>query len=46
MYDFNYQRPGSVADAASALSGAEDGKLVAGGILIPTMKQRLAQPVT
>ncbi len=45
MYDFNYQRPGSVADAASALSGAEDGKLVAGGMtLIPTMKQRLAQP--
>ncbi len=45
MYDFNYHKPGSLADAASALAGAEDGKIVAGGMtLIPTMKQRLAQP--
>lgn len=45
MYDFNYQRPGSVSDAADALAGAEDGVLVAGGMtLIPTLKQRLASP--
>lgn len=45
MYDFNYHKPGSVADAASAVGGADDGKLVAGGMtLLPTMKQRLASP--
>jgi len=45
MYDFGYHRPGSVAEAAQALKGAEDGKLVAGGqTLIPTLKQRLAAP--
>lgn len=45
MYDFNYHRPSSVADAVSALGGADDGKLVAGGqTLLPTMKQRLASP--
>ena len=45
MYDFNYQRPGSVDAAAAALKGADDGQLVAGGMtLIPTIKQRLAQP--
>jgi carbon-monoxide dehydrogenase medium subunit len=45
MYNFNYHRPGSVDDAAKALAGAEDGKLLAGGMtLIPTLKQRLAQP--
>ncbi|MBI3711043.1 MAG: xanthine dehydrogenase family protein subunit M [Proteobacteria bacterium] len=46
MYEFNYQRPKSLADAAKALKSAGDGgKLVAGGqTLIPTLKQRLAQP--
>ena len=45
MYDFNYHRPGSVGDAAAALAKASDGKLVAGGMtLIPTLKQRLANP--
>ena len=45
MYNFSYHRPSSVAEAATALSGADDGKLVAGGMtLIPTMKQRLAEP--
>ena len=45
MYNFNYQRPGSLDDAIKALGAAEDGKLVAGGMtLLPTMKQRLAQP--
>ncbi len=45
MYEFNYHKPGSVADAASAVAGADDGKLVAGGMtLLATMKQRLASP--
>ncbi|MEZ5667071.1 MAG: xanthine dehydrogenase family protein subunit M [Alphaproteobacteria bacterium] len=45
MYNFAYHRPSSLAEAASAISGASDGKLLAGGMtLIPTMKQRLAEP--
>jgi len=45
MYDFNYHRPSTLADAAKALQGASEGKLVAGGMtLIPTLKQRLAKP--
>jgi carbon-monoxide dehydrogenase medium subunit len=45
MYDFAYHKPSSVADAVAARSGAEDGTYVAGGqTLIPTLKQRLAQP--
>ena len=45
MYDFTYHRPSSLADAAKTLSGASDGKLLAGGhTLIPTLKQRLASP--
>ncbi|MGH6959084.1 MAG: FAD binding domain-containing protein, partial [Dongiaceae bacterium] len=45
MNNFGYHRPASVADAAKALQGASDGKLVAGGMtLIPTLKQRLASP--
>lgn len=43
MHNFDYHRPGSLADAAKRLSG--EAKLVAGGMtLIPTLKQRLAQP--
>ena len=45
MYDFTYHRATSLDDALSVLAGAEDGKLLAGGMtLIPTLKQRLAQP--
>ncbi|MCG8546128.1 MAG: xanthine dehydrogenase family protein subunit M [Alphaproteobacteria bacterium] len=45
MYDFAYHRADSVADALEKLKAAEDGKLVAGGMtLIPTLKQRLANP--
>lgn len=45
MYNFEYRNASSVADAAKQLSSATDGKLVAGGMtLIPTLKQRLAQP--
>ena len=43
MYNFDVVRPGSVADAAKALSG--EAKVLAGGhTLIPTLKQRLANP--
>jgi len=43
MHNFDYHRPTSLADAAKQLSG--EAKLVAGGMtLIPTLKQRLAQP--
>jgi len=45
MYDFGYHRPTSLAEASKALQGAREGKLLAGGhTLIPTLKQRLAQP--
>jgi len=45
MQAFNYHRPASLADAAKALAGASDGKIVAGGqTLLPTMKQSLAAP--
>ena len=45
MYNFNYHRPSSLADAAKTVQSAEEGKLVAGGMtLIPTLKQRLAKP--
>jgi carbon-monoxide dehydrogenase medium subunit len=44
MYEFNYHKPASLADAATLLGG-EEAKLVAGGMtLIPTLKQRLAKP--
>jgi len=45
MYSFEYHRPASVDEAVELLGKAEDGKLVAGGhTLIPTLKQRLANP--
>jgi carbon-monoxide dehydrogenase medium subunit len=45
MYNFDYIRPSTVAEAAQALSGNSDATLVAGGhTLIPTLKQRLAKP--
>ncbi len=45
MYNFNYQRAASLDDALKAAAAAEDPKYLAGGMtLIPTMKQRLAQP--
>jgi len=45
MYAFDYHKPSSVADAVKALKSADDGKFMAGGqTLIPTLKQRLAQP--
>ena len=45
MYNFAYHRPKSVADAVAAFKKAADGKYIAGGhTLVPTLKQRLAQP--
>jgi carbon-monoxide dehydrogenase medium subunit len=45
MYSFNYQKAGSAEEAASAVGSAEDGRFLAGGMtLLPTLKQRLAQP--
>ena len=44
MYNFDYVRPGSLADAVQALK-AEDAQALGGGqTLIPTLKQRLASP--
>lgn len=45
MYDFAYQKPGSLAEAVAELSGDADAKALAGGMtLIPVLKQRLARP--
>jgi carbon-monoxide dehydrogenase medium subunit len=45
MYSFNYNRPGSVADAVGAVGRMPEAKYLAGGqTLLPTMKQRLAKP--
>src|SRR5689334_7823960 len=45
MYTFEYHKPANVAEASALLDKVEDGKLIAGGqTLIPTLKQRLAQP--
>ena len=47
MYDFAYQKPGSLADAVEALSGDTDAKALAGGqTFIPVLKQRLNKPST
>lgn len=44
MYNFEFVKPSSVADAVSAL-GEEDAQALGGGqTLLPTMKQRLASP--
>ena len=45
MYDFAYQKPASVADAAKALAADAEAKPLAGGMtLIPVLKQRLNRP--
>jgi carbon-monoxide dehydrogenase medium subunit len=47
MYQFDYVRPSSVAEAAQALAANGEATLIAGGhTLIPTLKQRLAKPST
>lgn len=45
MYEFEYHRALSVADAVTHLQGVSDAKPLAGGMtLLPTCKMRLAQP--
>jgi carbon-monoxide dehydrogenase medium subunit len=47
MYDFAYQKPGSLADAVKALGADADAKALAGGMTyIPVLKMRLAKPTT
>lgn len=44
-YPFDYKRATSLKDAVGLLSSTPDAKIIAGGqTLIPTMKQRLANP--
>ncbi len=45
MHNFALHRPTSVADAVKALGSSGDGKIIAGGqTLLPTLRQRLAEP--
>lgn len=45
MEDFNYTRPASLSDAATAHANADDAMYMAGGqTLIPVLKQGLAMP--
>jgi len=45
VYEFEYRRPGSLAEALDALQAAPEGRFLAGGqTLLPTLKQRLASP--
>jgi carbon-monoxide dehydrogenase medium subunit len=44
MYNFEFVKPTSVADAVAALKDEDASPLSGGQTLIPTMKQRLAQP--
>lgn len=44
MYEFEFEKPGTIADAVAAL-GTEEAQALGGGqTLIPTLKQRLAAP--
>ena len=45
MYDFTYHRPESLEEAAATRASADEPELMGGGqSLLPTLKQRLAQP--
>jgi carbon-monoxide dehydrogenase medium subunit len=44
MYDFQYVKPASVADAVKALAQEDAQPLSGGQTLIPTLKQRLGRP--
>ena len=45
MYETNFHKAATAQEAAALLNTSEDGKILAGGqTLIPTMKQRLADP--
>ncbi len=45
MYNFNYHRPTTLAEAKQLLAENDEAKFIAGGMtLLPTMKMRLASP--
>ncbi|MGR3758858.1 FAD binding domain-containing protein [Roseobacteraceae bacterium NS-SX3] len=44
MYEFEFEKPSTIADAVKALSEEEAQALGGGQTLIPTLKQRLAMP--
>lgn len=44
MYAFDFEKPGSIADAVAALKDEDAQALGGGQTLIPTLKQRLAMP--
>ncbi len=44
MYNFDFEKPTTIADAVAALASDEAQALGGGQTLIPTMKQRLASP--
>jgi carbon-monoxide dehydrogenase medium subunit len=45
MYDFEYHKPATIADAVKALGADAEAKALAGGMTyIPVLKQRLAKP--
>lgn len=44
MYEFEFERPGTIAEAVAALKAEEAQALGGGQTLIPTLKQRLAAP--
>ena len=45
MYDFTFQQPASIAEAAKTLAADADAKALAGGMtFIPVLKQRLNKP--
>jgi carbon-monoxide dehydrogenase medium subunit len=47
MYEFEYHKPSSLAEAASLLGADAEAKLLAGGqTYLPTLKQRLARPTS
>ena len=46
MYNFNYIKPGSVDEAAAALTSGDAMAMSGGQTLLPTMKARLAQADT
>ena len=44
MYNFDFEKPSTIADAVSAMAAEEAQALGGGQTLIPTLKQRLASP--
>ena len=45
MYNFDFEKPSTIADAVSALAADEAQALGGGQTLIPTLKQRFGQPL-